>query len=94
MESIKGFMLYGICAVIVAAIAGKKGLSWSAYLLVVLPLGPVIVMFLSLVTQGSASSLEAAVLAFCVPLAALLVVVCSKEQKPLRAADAQEHRGC
>jgi hypothetical protein len=94
MEPIKGFMLYGICAVIVAAIAGKKGLSWSAYLLVILPLGPVVVMFLSLFTQGSASGLEAAVLAFCVPLAALLVAVCSKEQKPLRAADAQEHTGC
>jgi hypothetical protein len=95
MESIQGFMLYGLCAVVVAAIAGWKGQSWSAYLLVILPLGPAVVMILPIITQGSSSSLVAGTLAFCVPLAALLVVIFSKTQKPLTTASEHgEHRGC
>jgi uncharacterized membrane protein len=94
MDPITGFMLYGVCAVIVAAIAGKRGLSWSAYLLVILPLGPAIAIVMPLVTQGLANSLVTTTLAFCVPLAALLVALCSKEQKPLTTGtESREQKG-
>jgi hypothetical protein len=83
MEPIQGFILYSICSAAVAAIAGRKGQSWSAYLLVMLPLGPMVVLTLCRVTQGLASGPAAAALAFCVPLMALLLVMLSKAQKPL-----------
>jgi uncharacterized membrane protein len=94
MDPITGFMLYGVCAVIVAAIAGKRGLSWSAYLLVILPLGPAIAIVMPLVTQGLANSLVTTTLAFCVPLAALLAALCSKGQKPLTTGtESREQKG-
>jgi hypothetical protein len=94
MDPITGFMLYGVCAVIVAAIAGKRGLSWSAYLLVILPLGPAIAIVMPLVTQGMANSLVTTTLAFCVPLAALLVALCSKGQKSLTTGtESREQKG-
>jgi hypothetical protein len=85
MEPIQGFMLYSICSAAVAAIAGRKGQSWSAYLLVMLPLGPLVVMTLSRITLGLASAPQAAALASCVPLAALLLVMLGKARKPLAA---------
>jgi hypothetical protein len=95
MEPIKGAMLYGVCAAIVAVIAAKKGLSWSAYLLVILPLGPAVVIILPLVTQGSASGSGVTALAFCVPLGALLVALCSKGPKPLSAGiEHRERKSC
>ncbi|WP_053063850.1 hypothetical protein [Caballeronia mineralivorans] len=94
MDPITGFMLYGVCAIIVAAIAGKRGLSWSAYLLVILPLGPAIAIVMPLVTQGLANSLVTTTLAFCVPLAGLLVALCSKGQKPLTTGtESREQKG-
>ncbi|MDN7179252.1 hypothetical protein M0D69_14860 [Caballeronia sp. SEWSISQ10-4 2] len=94
MDPITGFMLYGVCAVIVAAIAGKRGLSWSAYLLVILPLGPAIAIVMPLVTQGLANSLVTTTLAFCVPLAGLLVALCSKGPKPLTTGtESREQKG-
>ena len=92
MGPITGFMLYGACAATVAVIAAKKGLSWSAYLLVILPLGPAVAIILPLVTQGSASGSGVAALAFCVPLGALLVALCSKGPKPLGARIEQGQR--
>jgi hypothetical protein len=83
MDPMKGFMLYGLCAAIVAVTAAKKGLSWSAYLLVVLPLGPAVAIMLPLLTQGSASGPGVIALAFCVPLGALLLALLSKGPKPL-----------
>ncbi|SOE92496.1 hypothetical protein SAMN05414139_05227 [Burkholderia sp. D7] len=94
MQPITGFLLYGVCAAIVAAIAGKRGLSWSAYLLVMLPLGPAIAILVPLFTQGSANSLMTTVLVFCVPLAALLVALLSKEPATLTSgADSREQKG-
>jgi|HubBroStandDraft_5_1064220.scaffolds.fasta_scaffold80165_2 hypothetical protein len=95
MDPIKGFMLYGVCAAIVAVIAAKKGLSWSAYLLIILPLGPAVAIILPLVTQGSASGPGVLALAFCVPLGALLVALLSKGPKPLGARiEPRERKSC
>ena len=94
MQPTTGFVTYGICAAIVAAIAGKRGLSWSAYLLVMLPLGPAIAIIVPLFTQGSANSLMTTALVFCVPLAALLVVLFSKGPTPSRSGtQAREQKG-
>ena len=89
-----GFVTYGICAAIVAAIAGKRGLSWSAYLLVMLPLGPAIAIIVPLFTQGSANSPMTTALVFCVPLAALLIAILSKGPMPLRSGtESRERKG-
>ena len=94
MQPMTGFAIYGICAAIVAAIAGKRGLSWSAYLLVMLPLGPAIAIIVPLFTQGSANSPMTTALVFCVPLAALLVALFSKGPTPLTSgAESREQKG-
>jgi uncharacterized membrane protein len=94
MQPITGFMLYGVCAATVAAFAGKRGLSWSAYLLVILPLGPAIAIILSLFTPSSASSPMTTALVFCVPLAALLVALFSKGSTTLTTgAESRERKG-
>jgi hypothetical protein len=94
MQPITSFMLYGVCAAIVAAIAGKRGLSWSAYLLVILPLGPAIAIILPLFTQGSASSMLTTALVFCVPLAALLLALFSKGTTTLTTGiESRERKG-
>jgi len=94
MQPMTGFVLYGICAAIVAAIAGKRGLSWSAYLLVMLPLGPAIAILFPLFTQGSANSPTTTALVFCVPLAGLLVALFSKGQTPLTSGtESREQKG-
>jgi len=94
MQPITGFMLYGVCAAMVAAIAGKRGLSWSAYLLVILPLGPAIAIILPLFTQGSANSLITTTLVFCVPLAAMLVALFSKGPTTLTTGtESRERKG-
>ena len=92
MQPMTGFVTYGICAAIVAAIAGKRGLSWSAYLLVMLPLGPAIAIIVPLFTQGSPNSLMTTALVFCVPLAALLVALFSKGPTPLTSGAASRER--
>jgi hypothetical protein len=88
MEPITGIALYAACAVVVAVIAGAKGLSWSAYLLLVLVLGPATVMGLSVATQGTASSVQAATLALCVPLVAVVLVLLSKNKTTKRSTSA------
>jgi hypothetical protein len=94
MQPMTGFVTYGICAAIVAAIAGKRGLSWSAYLLVMLPLGPAIAIIVPLFTQGSANSPITTALVFCVPLAALLVALFSKGPAPSRSGtQSREQKG-
>ncbi len=94
MQPITGFVLYGICAAIVAAIAGKRGLSWSAYLLVMLPLGPAVAIIMPLFTQGSANRLMTTALVFCVPLAGLLAALFSKGPAPLTSgAESRERKG-
>ena len=94
MQPITGFVTYGICAAIVAAIAGKRGLSWSAYLLVMLPLGPAIAIIVPLFTQGSPNSPMTTALVFCVPIAALLVALFSKGPTSLTSgAESREQKG-
>lgn len=94
MQPITGVITYGICAAIVAAIAGRRGLSWSAYLLVMLPLGPAIAIIVPLLTQGPANSPTTTALVFCVPLAALLVALISKGATPLRSStESRERKG-
>lgn len=94
MQPITGFMLYGVCAAVVAAIAGKRGLSWSAYLLVMLPLGPAIAIIVPLFTQGSPNSLMTTTLVFCVPLAALLMALFSKGPATLTSGtESREQKG-
>jgi uncharacterized membrane protein len=94
MQPMTGFVTYGICAAIVAAIAGKRGLSWSAYLLVMLPLGPAIAIIVPLFTQGSPNSPMTTALVFCVPIAALLVALFSKGPTPLTSgAESREQKG-
>jgi hypothetical protein len=95
MDPIKGFMLYGVCATIVAVTAAKKGQSWSAYLLIILPLGPAVEIVLPLLTQGSINGSGVTALAFCVPLGALLVALCSKGPEPLhRCIEHGERKSC
>jgi hypothetical protein len=75
MEPIYGFMLYVFCAAIIAAIAGKKGLTWWAYLIGILVAGPVSVMGLSIATQATATGFQAACFAFLFPAGAFLYVL-------------------
>ena len=94
MQPMTGFVLYGVCAAIVAAIAGKRRLSWSAYLLVMLPLGPAIAILFPLFTQGSANNPTTTALVFCVPLAGLLVALFSRGQTPLTSGtESREQKG-
>jgi hypothetical protein len=94
MQPMTSFMLYAVCATIVAAIAAKRGLSWSAYLLVMLPLGPAIAIIVPLVTQGSANGLVTTALVFCVPLGALLMAVFSKGPATLTSGtESPERKG-
>ena len=95
MELNTGFILYTLCAAIVAALAGIKGLSWAAYLLLTLAGGFVVVMALSIATQGAVSNAEA-FSAFLVPLVALLAVIFSKNAKQVAVEQKQvdEYKKC
>ncbi len=68
MEPLTGFILYAVFALLVAAIAKKKGLRGWAFFLAIIILGPIVVMSTSVITQGTASGGFAATLAFLVPI--------------------------
>ncbi|AOJ73234.1 MULTISPECIES: zinc ribbon domain-containing protein [Burkholderia] len=85
MEPLTGFILYAVFALLVAAIAKKKGLRGWVYFLVTIVLGPVVVMGTSVVTQGTASGVLAATLAFFVPVIALVAVLLAKNGQQIAA---------
>lgn len=96
MEPLTGFILYAVLALIVAAVAKKKGLRGWVYFLAVAVLGPVVVMGTSVVTQGGASGALAATLAFLVPVVALVVVLLAKNGQQIAAETGQfgDYRKC
>ncbi|MGN6231474.1 MAG: zinc ribbon domain-containing protein [Trinickia sp.] len=94
MEPLTGFILYGAFALLVAAIAQKKGLRGWVYFLVIIALGPVVVMGASVVTQGN--GIVAATLALLVPVVALVVVLLAKSGQQIAAETGQfgEYKKC
>ncbi|AYX05050.1 hypothetical protein AQ725_03225 [Burkholderia pseudomallei] len=89
MEPLTGFILYAVFALLVAAIAKKKGLRGWVYFLAIIILGPVVVMGTSIVTAGNASGALAATLAFLVPVVALVVVLLAKSGQQIAAETGQ-----
>ena len=85
MEPITGFFLYIACAAIVAAIAWKKGLRWGWSFAGILILGPLMVTGASIATEGHVNGMVAALLAFLVPMVALIVVLTGKNEQQLAA---------
>ncbi|HHT9007274.1 TPA: zinc ribbon domain-containing protein [Burkholderia cenocepacia] len=96
MEPLTGFILYAVFALLVAAIAKKKGLRGWVYSLAIVVLGPVVVMGTSIVTAGNANGAVAATLAFLVPLFALVVVLLAKNGQQIAAETGQygKYRKC
>lgn len=96
MEPLTGFILYAVFALLVAAIAKKKGLRGWVYFLAIIILGPVVVMGTSVMTQGTATGAFAATLAFLVPVAALAVVLLAKNGQQIAAETGQfgDYRKC
>lgn len=96
MEPLTGFILYAVFALLVAAIAKKKGLRGWAYFLAIIVLGPIVVMGTSIVTAGNASGALAAILAFLVPVVALVAVLLAKNGQQIAADTGQygEYRKC
>lgn len=89
MEPLTGFILYFAFASVVAGIARKKGLMWLGYFLTILIGGPLAVMGASILTEGNAGGVMSALLAFTVPVIALLIVLLSKNQKQIAAETGQ-----
>jgi|GEM_PF-1143226 len=89
MEPITGFALYVAFAAVVAGIAHKKGLMWLGYLLAILVGGPLMVMGASIITEGNAGGVVSALLAFSVPVIALLIILLSKNQEQIAAETGQ-----
>lgn len=96
MEPLTGFILYAVFALLVAAIAKKKGLRGWLYFLTVAVLGPVVVMGTSVATQGAASAALAATLAVLVPVVALVMVLLAKNGQQIAAETGQygQYRKC
>lgn len=96
MEPLTGFILYAVFALLVAAIAKKKGLRGWAYFLAIIVLGPIVVMGTSVVTQGTASGALAAALASLVPVVALGAVLLARNGQQIAAETGQygEYRKC
>jgi len=94
VEPLTGFILYGAFALLVAAIAKKKGLRGWVYFLAIIVLGPVVVMGTSVVTQGN--GVVAAMLALLVPVVALVVVLLAKSGQQIAAETGQfgEYKKC
>jgi hypothetical protein len=89
MEPLIGFILYAVFALLVAAIAKKKGLRGWVYCLAIIILGPATVLGTSVMTQGNASGALAATLAFLVPVVALVVVLLAKNGQQIAAETGQ-----
>lgn len=94
MGPLTGFILYAVFALLVAAVAKKKGLRGWAYFLAIIVLGPIVVMGTSIVTAGNASGALAAILAFLVPVAALVVVLLAKSGEQIAAETGQYGNYC
>ncbi len=86
MEPITGFILYAIAVVVVGVIASKRGRSGWGFGLSCLLLGPVVVMIVGAV---SGNGVAAAVLAFMVPVAAVVVILSMPTSEQAAVIDGQ-----
>jgi hypothetical protein len=86
MDPLLGFFLFGVSLAAIVAVTEHNGKLWWASLLGALAGGPIAVAGLLMVMPGTAGSIEAAALAFLVPVI-ILSVALSRQSSPQIAAE-------
>lgn len=75
MDALAGFFVFGVSLAAIVAVTEVNGKWWWASLLGILAGGPIVIAALPVTMPGSARSVEAAALAFVVPVIILCVAL-------------------